>query len=54
MVGRCTGSGPGGETSEPLAAYADLQADTTEIDVDRYLADFEHVAEQTLGGAQSF
>ena len=51
---RNPGSHPGGESSEPAAAYADLQADVvSSSDVDWYANEFDRIAEQTLGASVS-
>jgi hypothetical protein len=39
------------ESTEPLAAYSDLGSETSASAVDWYAADFERIAEQTLGGS---
>ena len=48
------GSHPRPDSSEPIAAYADLQSDTVTPDVDWYASEFDRIAEQTLGGGRSF
>ena len=48
---RNPGSHPKPDGSEPLSAYADLQSEgVNSSDVDWYAAEFDRVAEQTLGG----
>ena len=46
------GSHPKPDCSESLAAYSDLQTDrASSADVDWYPAEFDRIAEQTLGSA---
>jgi len=41
--------------SEPLAAYADLQAEPAlSADVDWYATEFDRIAEQTLGANRQY
>ena len=46
-----TSSHPEPEISEPRAAYSDLQPDVSTLDVDWHAAEFDRIAEQTLGDA---
>ena len=48
------GSRPAPDSSEPLAAYSDLQSESSSFDIDWYAVEFDRIAEQTLGGGRAF